>query len=82
MNPILTITTCEYCGKQIVLESPPPRERYAQAEIHISDGIMLFPERVVEKNHREGYIDCHGTDLSGYYCGPECLKGHIEKLLK
>jgi hypothetical protein len=81
MKPELKITHCEYCNSIIMLESPPSKNRYNNAEIHISNGMILIPDKIVKKRHKKGVGDSHANFLSGYYCQPECLTNKIKELL-
>jgi len=80
-KPIMQVTHCEQCGGLVTLESPPCKERYNNAEIHISSGTLLFPPSVIKRNHKDGYADSHATSLEGYYCHAECLIKRINSLL-
>jgi hypothetical protein len=77
-----TFIRCEYCNEFISLKSPPSDDRYDNAEIHIGDGTILLPNKIVKKNHKRGISDSHAKDISGYYCSPECLKKKIKEILK
>jgi hypothetical protein len=77
-----TFIKCEFCGKYISLQSPPSKKNYNNAEIRIEDGIILLPNKIVKKHHKEGITDGHANDLSGYYCTPKCLYKRIEQILK
>jgi len=76
---IYEVTDCNFCGKQISVESPPSKKRYNNAEIHISDlSSILLPESLVGENVDNGHCESHAASLDGYYCNPECLAAYIK----
>lgn len=81
MKPKQEYTRCEYCDSIIELQSPPSNKRYENAEIEIKDGVILFPQRVVEANKKNKKGDSHATSLAGYYCTPRCFIKMLKKLL-
>lgn len=76
-------TNCEYCDKQITIESPPSRLQYEQGLIDISSGTILYSEELAKaKAGSMGLMIPHCGQLAGRYCDKNCLIKHIEELLK
>lgn len=67
------VTHCKFCDSQITLNSPPSDQRYENAEVYITNGIILLPERLVKG-------DSHIKDISGYYCRILCFKKMIDSI--
>ena len=74
-------TRCEYCDQMMVLQSPPKKESYENAQIEINSGTILLPKKVAEKSKKKGFSLSHAMDLNGFYCNPKCLRNKIDKIL-
>ena len=74
MKQPYTITHCECCDAIIDLTSPPSNEQYEKGQIHISDGMMLLPEKAAKQNS-------HARTISGYYCDFGCLAAVLKAAL-
>jgi hypothetical protein len=83
MKQLETYAHCEWCDKQITIESPPSRERYESAEISIGkDSTMLLPGHVVSINEKKNRGSAHAIDIGGIYCCPACLIARINAIIK
>lgn len=77
-----TFHYCEYCKKASEDISPPTKEQYENAQIHIVEGHILLPQSVVAKNRKPCVSDSHCKFIDGYYCNIECLQKRINKILR
>jgi len=76
-----SFTMCEYCDKIIILQSPPKKESYENAQIEINSGTILLPKKVANKSKKKGFSLSHAKDLNGFYCNPKCLWNQIKTIL-
>ena len=73
MQKVRNVARCEFCKKDIELESPPPRTQYERGRIEIGNLSTVLLDKPSSSK-------AHAADISGYYCDSECLVGRITEL--
>lgn len=77
-----TFKYCEHCNTPLESLSPPSEEQYENSMITIGDfSTLLLPNKLVLNKTKSGFAKSHSESLRGVYCGPECLKARLNKLL-
>ena len=69
-----TFRYCEYCDRGWLDVSPPSENEYENGLIEIDGGCVLLPKNIAGNTHT--------ANIGGIYCGLECLKNHIAKIMK
>jgi len=81
MKSIKKMQPCEYCDRDLLVDSPPPQDAYERGEICIGGSSILLPASTVAAKHVEGVGDSHMVSIEGRYCGLQCLISRIEEIL-
>jgi hypothetical protein len=74
-KPHRTVTSCEQCGEQIDMQSPPMRKYYREGRIDIHEHSTVLLDRPSD-------AQSHAASIDGYYCDLECLVARIKELRK
>jgi hypothetical protein len=82
MSKIGERVKCDNCGNEWTQDSPPSKEEYNAAHVHIIDMTVLVPDHVVALYHKEGVSDSHAIMLDNMdFCDIKCLAIYVQRYM-
>ena len=77
-------TQCDSCQKLLEEDtSPPTKEAYENARIHVEEMSVLLPQSVVNLHTKEGHTELHALTITDAdFCDVRCLSNFIQRYMK